>query len=207
MQASAINKLVFASSSSVYGNTDVVPFVESAATDSPISPYAATKKAGELLCKTAYHLNQKDIICLRLFTVYGPGQRPDLAIHKFFKLIHSGKTIQLYGDGLTSRDYTYVSDTVEGIILAIEYVMANTNVFEVINLGNEYPVSLNQLIEHIGAISDSPMQINKVDKKPGDVDITYADISKAKQLLGYAPRVSIKAGLEEFYKWFKSDNE
>jgi UDP-glucuronate 4-epimerase len=206
MEAKDIKKLVFASSSSVYGNTDVVPFSESDNTNDPISPYAATKKAGELLCKTAHHLHKKDIICLRLFTVYGPGQRPDLAIHKFFKLIHSGKPIQLYGDGLTSRDYTYVHDTVDGIILAIKHVVTNNDVFEVINLGNEYPVSLNQLIEHIGIASNIKIQINKIDKKPGDVDITYADISKAKKLLGYSPRVSIKQGIEEFYTWFRSNN-
>lgn len=203
METRSINNLVFASSSSVYGNTDVVPFKEDGVTDEPISPYAATKKAGELLCRTAHHLNKKNIICARLFTVYGPGQRPDLAIHKFFKLINDGKPIQVYGDGLTSRDYTYVTDTVDGIIKAMEYLFNNNSVFEIINLGNEYPVSLNQLIEHISNIVDCPVNVNRVDKKPGDVDITYANISKARHLLGYSPKVSIKNGLENFYSWFK----
>ncbi|OCX54034.1 epimerase [Mucilaginibacter sp. PPCGB 2223] len=207
MQNKRIKKLVFASSSSVYGNTDKVPFLESAKTDEPISPYAATKKAGELLCKTMHHLTGIDIICLRLFTVYGPGQRPDLAIHKFFKLINSNKPIQLYGDGSTSRDYTYVSDIVNGINLAANYLMANDNVFEIVNLGNEYPVSLNELIKIIKEVAEVPVNINMIDKKPGDVDITYADITKAKQLLGYAPSVTIEQGIRNFYNWFRLNNQ
>ena len=197
-----VKKLIFGSSSSVYGDSDNVPFCEDLVTDSQISPYAVTKKAGELLCSTFSHLYDLDILCLRFFTVYGPRQRPDLAIHKFFKLIESRKPIQLYGDGTMARDYTYIHDTVAGIQLSLEYLFKHNGVFEIINLGNEYPVSLSDLVLRISEIVPEKFIIEYTKEKPGDVKITYANINKAKRILGYNPKISINQGLKLFHEWY-----
>jgi len=198
----SIKKLLFASSSSVYGNNKKVPFQETDNVDFPISPYAYTKKSGELLTYTYHHLYNIDIVNLRFFTVYGPRQRPDLAIHKFFKLVNEGKPITIYGDGSTARDYTFISDTVQGIVSSLEYLFNNKKVYDVFNLGNNSPVRLIDLVNSIYQVTGKEPNIIYESMKPGDVDITYADISKAQSLLNYNPEIGLMQGLEKFYKWF-----
>ncbi len=193
-----ITKFIFASSSSVYGNNEKVPFAESDNVDFPISPYAATKKAGELLCHYYYHLYGIDIFALRFFTVYGPRQRPDLAIHKFFQLLKNHKPLPIYGDGSTSRDYTYIDDIIDGILKSIDRVKG----YEIINLGESKTVSLNDLIKLIEQIIGVKVQIQRLDLQPGDVLRTYADISKAQKLLDYFPKIDIETGLKIFFEWF-----
>lgn len=202
MVSRKVKKLIFGSSSSVYGDSNKVPFSEDSTTDYQISPYAVTKKSGELLCHTFSHLYNIDVLCLRFFTVYGPRQRPDLAIHKFFKLIKNQQPIQIYGDGTMARDYTYINDTVEGIALSLDYLFNNTSVFEIINLGNEYPVPLSELVLRISEIVPDKVIIEHTKEKPGDVKITYADIDKAKRILGYSPKISIDQGLKLFHEWY-----
>lgn len=202
MKGNEVGKLVFASSSSVYGNTPEMPFKETGFVDRPISPYAFTKRSCELMNYNYHHLYNFDILNLRLFTVYGPRQRPDLAIHKFINLIRQGKPIDMYGDGSTSRDYTFVFDTVTGLEAALEYVMNNERVYEIVNLGNNHPVKLIDLINTIYELMNEKPNINPMPMQPGDVDITYADISKAQKLLGYNPSTTIKEGLSSFIKWF-----
>ncbi|WP_066834355.1 NAD-dependent epimerase/dehydratase family protein [Rufibacter ruber] len=204
MQKRNIKKLVFASSSSVYGNNKKVPFEETDLVDNPISPYAFTKKACELLNHVYHSLYKMDIINLRFFTVYGPRQRPDLAIHKFVKMIDNNIPLTVYGDGSTARDYTFVEDTVSGIISSIEFVSRNINVFEVVNLGNSTPVKLLDLINHIYTIMDKEPQIEYLPMQPGDVDITYASIDKATKLINYNPQTPIEAGLKKFVEWYRS---
>ncbi len=201
MKDKNIKKLIFASSSSVYGNCKTIPFAESSPTDDPISIYAYTKKSCEILNHLYHHLFQFDIINLRFFTVYGERQRPDLAIHKFFKSILEGKQIPLYGDGTTSRDYTYVQDIIAGIIGAIDYISTNKTVFETINLGSKTPIKLLDLVKQIEKITQKTAQINWLPMQEGDVDRTYADISKASKLLKYTPQTSIETGLTNFYRW------
>lgn len=197
-----INKFVFASSSSIYGNNKSIPFNENDNVDRPISPYAASKKACELITHTAHHLNKLDVINLRFFTVFGPRQRPDLAIHKFIKLVDEGKEITMYGDGSTSRDYTFVNDTVQGIISACNYLSTHTNVYEIVNLGNNTPVTLKDLIATIEKVMNKKVNINHQPMQPGDVDITFANIDKAKKLFGYSPSTSIEEGITSFVKWY-----
>ncbi|HSU27281.1 MAG TPA: GDP-mannose 4,6-dehydratase [Chitinophagaceae bacterium] len=206
MREKGIKKMIFASSSSVYGNTDVIPFREDQPVNSPFSPYAFTKRSCELMNYTYHQLYGMDIMNLRLFTVYGERQRPDLAIHKFVHLIMQKKSIHLYGDGSTSRDYTYWKDIVDGISSSLDYILAHEGVFEVINLGNNKPVKLIELVEQIAAVMNTHPDIIYEEKKPGDVDITYADISKAGKILGYEPRTSMKDGLSNFINWFKHAN-
>lgn len=203
MQTQHIKKLIFASSSSVYGNNKTIPFHESHSVDHPISPYAASKKAGELICHTYHKLYSINCVCLRFFTVIGPRQRPDLAIHKFFNLIEMDKAISMFGDGTSARDYTVVFDTVDGIINAIDYVQENENCFEVLNLGNSAPLKLSELIKMIYQIANSEPNLIQLPMQPGDVDITYADISKAKELLAYDPSRSVYDGLLSFYEWYQ----
>lgn len=203
MNERTVKKLVFASSSSVYGNDTPVPFSESANVDHPISPYAFTKKACELLNHTYHYLYQFDIVNLRFFTVYGERQRPDLAIHKFVDAIFKKKPITMYGEGDTSRDYTYVQDTVAGIIAALNYVSVNKNVFEVANLGNSSPVSLKELVDTIYELTGEQPNIRYEPKQAGDVDVTFADISKAKKLFGYDPQTSLRDGLRNFIVWYR----
>jgi UDP-glucuronate 4-epimerase len=205
MKIKEIKKFIFASSSSVYGNTPVIPFVEIQQADFPFSPYAFTKRSCELMNYTYHDVYGLDIINLRFFTVYGERQRPDLAIYKFVNKIWNNEPIQIYGDGETSRDYTYWQDTVNGIQGAIEYITNHTKVFETINLGNHVPVKLRDLVNEIGIAMKIDPKIIYETKKPGDVDITCADITKAQNLLNYYPQTSLQKGLDLFFKWFKKD--
>ena len=194
-------RLVFASSSSVYGNRENdASFVETDRVDTPYSPYAASKAAGELLCHAAHECYDLEISCLRFFTVYGPRQRPDLAINKFCQLIEAGKPIEVYGDGSTRRDYTYVADTVSGIVSAMTY---NCPGFDIINLGRGEPVSLNKLIECVeNSLGKKAQRIHKPEQT-GDVSFTHADISKATKVLNYRPQTSIEDGIASFVDWYK----
>ena len=203
MKAHSMHKLVFASSSSVYGNNVKVPFSESDPVDHPISPYAFTKKAGELLTHTFHHLAKMDVINLRFFTVYGERQRPDLAIHKFAKAMLNGQAITLFGNGSTSRDYTYVGDIVQGIISSMDYVMSHQQVYETINLGSKNPIQLIDLVHTLEEIIGIPANIQWMEMQEGDVDRTFADIQKAERLLQYAPSTSLKEGLTRFVAWLK----
>lgn len=194
-----IKSFIQASSSSVYGNNKKIPFSESDSVDFPISPYAATKKANELMCHTYHHLYQIPITCLRFFTVYGPRQRPEMAIHKFTRLIDQGEQIPMYGDGSTRRDYTYIEDIIHGIIQAIK----KSHAYEVINLGESQTISLKELINCIGKELGKEVQIERFPMQPGDVEQTYADISKAKAILDYNPTTKIETGIKKFIKWYK----
>lgn len=198
-----IKQFVFASSSSVYGINDHYPWKEDEQL-MPISPYAMTKLAGEMLGHVYSRLYDIRFIALRFFTVYGPSQRPDLAIHKFTKAILNNEPITMYGDGSTSRDYTYVDDTVQGIIGAIQYTGSD---FEIINLGNNYTVSLKELISGIEKTTGKKAIIEQHPEQPGDVPKTFADISKAKKLLGYDPQTQFSEGLEKFYNWFLENKD
>lgn len=194
-----IKKFIFASSSSVYGNNKKVPFSEGDNVDYPISPYAATKKAGELICHTYHRLYKIDISCLRYFTVYGPRQRPDLAIHKFAKLIEQGKPIPVFGDGSMMRDFTYIDDIVDGTVAAIEKCEG----YEIYNLGESKPIRLDRLVEEIEKALGKKAIIEHLPVPPGDVERTYADISKARTKLGYNPCTEINIGLEQFVRWLR----
>ncbi len=193
-----IGQFVFASSSSVYGINEHVPWKESESL-LPISPYAASKLSGEMLGHVYAHLYPIRFIALRFFTVYGPSQRPDLAIHKFFHSISNGVPIPVYGDGSTSRDYTFVTDIIQGILGAIDYTATS---FEIINLGNHRVVPLNELIGEIEEVTGSKAVIDRQPDQPGDVPATYADISRAQRLLGYHPKTGLRKGLESFYEWY-----
>lgn len=193
---------VFASSSSVYGNCREVPFNEDMIVDYAISPYAATKKANEVMTHVYHKLFNMNFIMLRFFTVYGPKQRPDLAINKFTRLMLEDKEIPMFGDGKTSRDYTFVDDIVDGIIKSCDYVMNNEKIYEILNLGNSSPISLLEMIGFIGDVLGVEPKINRLPMQPGDVDRTFADISKAKKLIGYEPKTSFKQGVEKFVGWF-----
>ncbi len=203
-----IKNIVMASSSSVYGNCKEVPFKEDFIVDYAISPYAATKKSNEVMAHVYHHLFDMNIIMLRFFTVFGPRQRPDLAINKFTRLMLEGKEIPMFGDGSTSRDYTYVDDIVDGIIKSMDYVENNDNVYEIINLGNSSPISLKEMISIIGDVVGVVPVINELPMQPGDVEKTYADITKAKKLLRYNPQTSFRDGIEKFVEWYKeNENE
>ncbi len=199
-RSNGVEQFVFGSSSSVYGINARVPFSEDDPVRQPISPYAATKGAGELLCHTYSHLYGLRCICLRLFTVYGPRQRPDLAIHKFARLIREGKPIPVFGDGTTRRDYTYVDDISAGVMAAIDYDKSN---YEVINLGESRTVELNELISLLEKELDAHAIIDRQPLQPGDVPQTFADITKARQLLGYDPQTQIEEGIHRFVQWFR----
>jgi UDP-glucuronate 4-epimerase len=200
-----IRRFVFASSSSVYGETSAVPFREDDTCGAPISPYAATKRAGELLCSTYVHLYGMRIICPRFFTAYGPRQRPDLAIHKFTRAIAAGKPIPLFGDGATRRDYTYVSDITSGARSALDWTGAAGAAFEVVNLGGSRTTTLIDLVRHLERLLARSALIEWQPPQPGDVPITYADIRHAQELLGYEPRVSLEDGLARFVEWFEQE--
>lgn len=192
------SKFIFASSSSVYGENKKVPFSEDDFVDHPISPYAATKKAGELICYTYHHLYKIPITCLRFFTVYGPRQRPDMAIHKFTKSIANAEKITMYGDGYSRRDYTYISDIIDGICKSIE----NCKSYHIYNLGESKTIELRRLIEVIANCLGQKPDIQVLPVQPGDVPITYADITRARNEIGYNPRVDIETGVENFVKWY-----
>lgn len=195
-----VGRFVFGSSSSVYGVSSRVPFSEDDPISQPISPYAATKIAGESACHVYSHLYGMRVVCLRFFTVYGARQRPDLAIHKFARLITEGRAIPMYGDGSTRRDYTYVDDIISGVVAAMKYDQSK---FEVINLGESETTELRRLVELLEAALGKRAMIEKQPMQPGDVPITYASIDKARRLLGYAPETKIEAGIEKFAAWFK----
>jgi UDP-glucuronate 4-epimerase len=196
-----IKQFVFGSSSSVYGINAKVPFAEDDRIHQPISPYAATKAAGELLCHTYSHLYDIRCVCLRFFTVYGARQRPDLAIHKFSKLITGGKPIQVFGDGTSRRDYTYVDDIIQGVRAAIDY---DRSMYEVFNLGESQTTELNELISLLERSLDMNAIIDRQPMQPGDVPTTYADISKSREMLGYNPTTKIADGIPKFVEWFRS---
>jgi UDP-glucuronate 4-epimerase len=196
-----IKQFVFGSSSSVYGINAKVPFSEEDTIRQPISPYAATKGAGELLCHAYSHLYGIRCVCLRFFTVYGPRQRPDLAIHKFARLISAGQPIPVFGDGTTRRDYTYVDDIVAGVVSAIEY---DKSVYEVFNLGESRTVELRELIGLLEKELDAHAIIDRQPAQPGDVPQTFADITKARALLGYNPQTQIEEGIRRFVEWFRT---
>lgn len=198
-----VKKFVFASSSSVYGINENLPWNEEEKL-LPISPYAMTKLAGEMAGHTYHTLYDLSFIALRFFTVYGPGQRPDLAIHRFVKAIFAGEAITMYGDGSTSRDYTFINDIVQGIVAAVQY---NLSAFEIINLGNSYTIQLKELIAVIEEVMGKQALIHQQPEQPGDVPRTYADISKAKKLFGYEPKTGIKEGIQQFYNWFTTHKE
>ena len=196
-----VSNFIFGSSSSVYGNNKKVPFSEEDNVDFPISPYAATKRAAELICHTYHHLYGIDVTCLRFFTVYGPRQRPDLAIHKFAKLIEQDKAIPVYGDGTMMRDFTYIDDIIDGTVAAIEKCSG----FEIYNLGESRPISVNDLITEIEKALGKRVVKEYLPPQPGDVERTYADVTKAVRELGYEPRTKIEAGLAKFVTWFRKN--
>ena len=207
MKAHNVKNLVMASSSSVYGNCKEVPFKENMIVDFAISPYAATKKANEVMTHVYHKLFDMNVIMLRFFTVYGPKQRPDLAINKFTRLMLEDKEIPMFGDGTTSRDYTYIDDIVDGIIRSCNYVENNNDVYEILNLGNSSPVSLKEMINIIGQVIGTEPKIKQLPMQPGDVDRTFAYISKAKKLIGYNPKTSFKEGIENFVEWYKINKD
>ncbi len=195
-----VKQFVFGSSSSVYGMNAKAPFSEDDPIFNPISPYAATKAAGELLCHSYAHLYDLRVVCLRFFTVYGARQRPDLAIHTFARLINAGQPISVFGDGTTRRDYTYIDDIIAGVRAAIDYDHSN---YEVINLGESRTVELRELISLLEKALDRHAEIDRQPLQPGDVTQTFADITKARRLLGYNPQTQIEAGIEKFVEWFR----
>ena len=194
-----IGKFIFGSSSSVYGNNEKVPFSEDDNVDFPISPYAATKKAGELICHAYHHLYGISVTCLRFFTVYGPRQRPDLAIHKFARLIEEGKPISVYGDGTMSRDFTYIDDITDGTVAAMEKCAG----FHIYNLGESRPITVNDLVAEIEKALGKKAVKEYVPPQPGDVERTYADVTKAVSELGYNPKTKIEDGLAKFVTWLR----
>ena len=202
-----VDKFIFGSSSSVYGATSCVPFSENQVGLRPLSPYAATKLAGEMLAYTYAYLFGLPVICLRFFTVYGPRQRPDLAIHKFTALIEAGKPVPIFGDGSSARDYTYVDDIVAGVLAALNYELRPSSgclSFETFNLGNSHPVKLAELIELLEKVTGRKAIREWRPLEPGDAPLTWADISKASRLLGYRPTTSLEEGLTNFVKWYRA---
>jgi UDP-glucuronate 4-epimerase len=201
-----VRNFLFGSSSSVYGERRRGPFSENDDVSNPVSPYAATKKAGELICYTYSHLYRLRIACLRFFTVYGPRQRPDLAIHKFARLMAAGKPLPVFGDGTTQRDYTYVDDIVDGIVRSWEWLQhgdADTGLYDIFNLGGSNPVPLLDLIRLLEQALNVPAMIDWQPAQPGDVPITFADLQKSRAILGYNPQVDIATGIERFAAWFQ----
>ena len=196
-----VGQFVFGSSSSVYGINSKVPFSEDDKIFQPISPYAATKAAGELLCHTYSHLYDIRTVCLRFFTVYGARQRPDLAIHKFTKLITEGQPIQVFGDGSSRRDYTYIDDIIQGVRASIDY---DGSMHEVFNLGESETTELSRLIDLIENAVGNKAIIDRQPMQPGDVPVTFADISKARRLLNYDPHTKIETGIPNFVAWYQN---
>ncbi|MDQ6912331.1 MAG: GDP-mannose 4,6-dehydratase [Verrucomicrobiota bacterium] len=194
-----VERFIFASSSSVYGVSKTVPFSEDLHLTQTISPYAATKIAGEFLCSTFSHLYQMRVVALRFFTVYGARQRPDLAIHQFTKRIHAGEPINQFGDGTTRRDYTYIEDILQGVTAALKY---DGPLFDIFNLGESQTIELRELIHALENVLGKKAKINELPEQPGDVPLTCADISKAQKLLGYNPTTPLRVGLPKFIEWF-----
>ncbi len=204
MNKHGVRHLLLASSSSVYGNSRRVPFREDDPLERVISPYAATKKSAEDFCYVFHHLFDINVIALRFFTVYGPGQRPDLAIHKFTRLILEGKPIPFFGDGSTRRDYAYIDDIINGILSAANLVSAKRPVYEIINLSGNHPVTLSEMVQQIEKATGKKALLEKLPMQPGDVVQTYADISKAQRLLGFQPDTPFEKGIENFVNWYLS---
>jgi UDP-glucuronate 4-epimerase len=199
-----VQRFIFGSSSSVYGITNRVPFAEDDPCLRPISPYAATKLAGEFFCHTYAHLYGISTLCLRFFTVYGPRQRPDLAIRKFTSLMEAGKPIPVFGDGSMGRDYTFVDDTVAGVLAALDYQFPPGGTpFDIFNLGNSHPVSLNELIKTLERVTGRVAIRDQKALQPGDVPITWASTDKAARVLGYRPATTLAEGLRRFVDWFR----
>ncbi len=202
LEAARVNRVprfVFASSSSVYGNCADAPFRETLPVDHPISPYAATKRAGELLCHTYHHLHDLSVTCLRFFTVFGPRQRPDLAIHKFTRLIESGQPIPMFGDGSMERDHTYVDDIIAGTVAALDRCTG----YRIYNLGGAKPTRLDALIQAIASATGKKATIERKPEQPGDVTLTHADVSRAREELGYEPATPLTDGLPKFVEWYR----
>ena len=193
--------MVFASSSSVYGGNTRTPFRESDDITKPISPYAATKRAGELLCYTHNHLYANPITCLRFFTVYGPRQRPEMAIHKFVRMCLAGEAIPFFGDGTTRRDYTYIADIVDGVVRSLDRAQG----FHIYNLGESQTISLEEMVRGIGQATGVEPVLDRQEMQPGDVLVTYADVSLAKEELGYRPTTTLQEGLERFVAWYREE--
>jgi UDP-glucuronate 4-epimerase len=207
-RARDLRRIVFGSSSSVYGLDSQVPFRESDPCQTPLSPYAATKRAGELLAWNSHHLHGLSVTALRFFTVYGPRQRPDLAIHKFTKLIAAGQPIELFGDGSTSRDYTWVGDIVDGIIAALDQQGRDAApTYRVYNLGGSQTTSLRELVDMIAAALGRAPVIDWKPEQPGDMKRTLADVSRAQKELGYAPKMPIAEGIPRFVAWWRGENQ
>lgn len=194
--------VLFASSSSVYGARSTAPFRESDPVGEPASPYAATKRAGELLAATFHHLYGLPVTCLRFFTVYGPRQRPDMAIHRFTRLIDAGQEVELYGDGQSQRDYTFIADVVDGIVRALD----RPNGYRIYNLGTNRTIPLIRLVELISAQLSRPLRIIRRPNQPGDVPLTYADISLARSELGYQPVTPLDEGIAAFIDWYRKES-
>ncbi len=205
-----VQRFLFGSSSSVYGSRTQGPFSEDDDVSTPVSPYAATKCAGELLCHTYAHLYRMRIACLRFFTVYGPNQRPDLAIHKFARLMAAGQPLPVYGDGTSQRDYTYVDDIVDGIMHAWEWLQRgeiDQGLYDIFNLGGSHPVLLLELIRHLETALGYTATIDWQPAQPGDVPITFADLRKSQAILGYNPQVDIATGIQRFAAWFQQQQK
>lgn len=199
MRKAGVRRLMFGSSSSVYGGSIEVPFRETQVADRPVSPYAATKRAGEVLCHAHHHLYGMDVACLRFFTVYGPRQRPEMAIHQFTRLIHRRQPIPFFGDGSSRRDYTYVTDIVDGVMRALDRAKG----FEIYNLGGSHTVSLKELVELLEERIGISAVLKRLPDQPGDVPVTSADVGKAEADLGYRPQVRIEDGLTRFVAWYR----
>src|SRR6267154_3560649 len=202
-RVTGVKRFIFASSSSVYGASKIVPFSEDQHLTQTLSPYAATKIAGEFLCSTYSHLYQMRVVALRYFTVYGARQRPDLAIHKFTRRIYAGQPIDQFGDGSTQRDYTYIDDIIQGTMAALNY---DGSLYDVFNLGESQTIQLKDLILAIEHALGKQAKINRLAEQPGDMPLTFADISKARKLLGYSPTTKLSEGLPKFVDWFLQSN-
>jgi len=202
-----VSGVVFGSSSSVYGESPAVPFSERASADDPISPYAATKRAGELLCRAAYRGTGLPVVVTRLFTVYGPRQRPDLAVHKFARLLSEGRPVPRFGDGTSARDYTYVDDAVAGIGEALALAREGGGVFETVNVGSDHPIELNELIRVLGEEMGVEPVVEQRPPQPGDVTRTWADLTHARTLLGYTPSMDFREGIRRFVHWFEAERK
>ncbi len=196
-------RIVFSSSSSVYGDNQKVPFAETDPVDEPISPYAATKRSGELICHTYSKVFDLSIACLRFFTVFGPAQRPDLAISKFMNMIEAEQTIPMFGDGSTSRDYTYIDDIIQGVLAANDFLTTNKNNYRIFNLGGSQPITLKEMIDKVARVVGKEAKIEQLPMQTGDVQRTFADITRSKAELGFNPQSTFEEGLQKQWEWVK----
>ena len=196
-------RFVLGSSSSVYGGNRKVPFAESDPVNGPVSPYAASKRAAELLCHSFHHLSGIPVTCLRFFTVYGPRQRPEMAIHKFVRMASAGESLPFYGDGTTARDYTYIDDIVQGVVAAIDHCEG----YEIYNLGESQTTTLSELVESVGSALGVEVVLDRQPMQPGDVPESFAHINKSTEMLGFRPTTDISDGIPKFIKWYKYYNK